>query len=657
MDLTVIIPTRNRNARVLECVHALEHNEADILVIDDASDDPVGFSPAFARVIRHDRRRGRSAAINTGLKAALHDPVLILDDDIYAAPDMVVRLLEEFYNRNKPSVALAPRVVWDPDVPLTLTMRWMETVHKFPSPMLLSKSFIIENGGYDENFTRRLEDTELQLRLQGRGLELIRLESAVGFQNNVIEIRELVEREFLDGMAAISLDAKFPGFIPQLRDMDKLLKNETQASDASNAVDEIVLMEQSGPPEIPAGVPELYVHVCRHYFLHGVFEALKDMGAAKQRRNSSSTLAIYRHASYLEQIGDLDEARRLFRLVLHRPDEQHWDGAEYHLGSIEITLGNPEAAHAHFTECLRLNPAHNKARRALYKPPHYRELEMNVFERIEPAGAQKILFIMFGDLGNVVNAFPVVQAMKNKFGCAIAWLTSPEYAALVEASAADEVDETRSPGTIPWDWIYEQGFTHVFFPEPGANFEEWDRSELDAAEFIATKCGVNIERRRPQIVPDAEAIFEAEEFLREHRTQRNSFIAAWTGDDEGRHWPNSNLTKLAQQTHLPIVVFGKKGDIEIPGTISCQDKPLNVINVLIRSSVFYLGPAYGTSWLAAATDTPMAVFFDPHESGSQTSFRNLLGREKNNISEWSIYTNVRAVLEHIESEMNSGTIA
>jgi hypothetical protein len=107
--------------------------------------------------------------------------------------------------------------------------------------MLLSKSFIIENGGYDENFTRRLEDTELQLRLQGRGLELIRLESAVGFQNNVLEIRELVEREFLDGMAAISLDAKFPGFIPQLRDMDKLLKNETQASDASNAVDEIVL--------------------------------------------------------------------------------------------------------------------------------------------------------------------------------------------------------------------------------------------------------------------------------------------------------------------------------------------------------------------------------------------------------------------------------
>jgi hypothetical protein len=82
-----------------------------------------------------------------------------------------------------------------------------------------------------------------------------------------------------------------------------------------------------------------------------------------------------------------------------------------------------------------------------------------------------------------------------------------------------------------------------------------------------------------------------------------------------------------------------------------------VINVLIRSSVFYLGPAYGTSWLAAATDTPMAVFFDPHESGSQTSFRNLLGREKNNISEWSIYTNVRAVLDHIESEINSGTIA
>src|SRR5262245_8731019 len=163
MGLSIIVPTRDRNHRVTECVHALEHNEAEIIVVDDASEEPVELPGSRARIIRHTRRRGRSACINTGLNAASHDAVLIIDDDIYAAPDLVVRLIDEFSARKNPKLGLTARVTWDPDVPLTLTMRWMETVHKFPSPMLLSKSFILENGGYDENFTRRLEDTELQL--------------------------------------------------------------------------------------------------------------------------------------------------------------------------------------------------------------------------------------------------------------------------------------------------------------------------------------------------------------------------------------------------------------------------------------------------------------------------------------------------------------
>src|SRR3954470_8669350 len=170
MDLTIIIPTRDRNADVVECVLSLDHNDADIIVIDDASEDPIEV-PHSARVIRHDRRRGRSACINTGLRAALHDTVLIIDDDIYAAPDMVVRLMTEFSAHRNPKLGLTARVTWDPDVPLTLTMKWMEGAHKLPSPILLSKDFVLEHGGYDENFTRRLEDTELQLRLKQHGLE------------------------------------------------------------------------------------------------------------------------------------------------------------------------------------------------------------------------------------------------------------------------------------------------------------------------------------------------------------------------------------------------------------------------------------------------------------------------------------------------------
>jgi len=74
--------------------------------------------------------------------------------------------------------------------------------------------------------------------------------------------------------------------------------------------------------------------------------------------------------------------------------------------------------------------------------------------------------------------------------------------------------------------------------------------------------------------------------------------------------------------------------------------------VLIEWSRYYLGPAYGTSWLATTTDTPMAVFFDPREYNSAgCGFRDVLAGEKNEIREWDIYTNLQAVLEHIESTL------
>ncbi len=84
MDLTIVIPTYNRNNNVIECVLALEHKAlriSSLSMMDPAS--RLWFSPAnSARVIRHDRHRGRSAAINTGLKAAVYDIVLIMEDDI-----------------------------------------------------------------------------------------------------------------------------------------------------------------------------------------------------------------------------------------------------------------------------------------------------------------------------------------------------------------------------------------------------------------------------------------------------------------------------------------------------------------------------------------------------------------------------------------------
>ncbi len=652
MQLTIIIPTYNRNNSVVECVAALEHNHAEIIVVDDCSEQPVVLPAKTARVIRPDRHRGRSAAINAGLRAASHEQVLVITDDLFAAPDMVGRLVDEFAARNNPKLCLKARVVWDPDVPLTLTMKWMEEANKFQRPMLLSRNFVLQHGGYDENFIRRLEDTELQLRLKQHGLQMLSVEAAVAFQNNVFKIRDLVEREFMEGVSAVLLHSKFPEALPLVDDMEALARNEGQTADAEAAVDEISLLEQSGATALPAGATELYVNVCRHYFQHGIFEGLRDMGGVKPRRRNSGTLAIYREASHLESIGELDEARRLFKLVLNRPDEGFWDGSEYHLGCIESGMGNAAAAHVHYIECLRLNPGHTKARRALNNPVLYRERDANVFETTELISTPKLLFIVFGNLSHVVHAFPIVAALREKFHAETVWLTSPEYGDLARRSFAEEVREFEPRGIIPWDWVHAQGFTHVFFPEPGVNEDEWYQSGLHAMDFMAAKCGIKLETHQSFLEPSADAMLEAEQFLRDHSLKRGAFITACCESDGGaRHWPNSNLIKLAQQVGMSTVVFAKKGNPLLPGTVSCLDKPLQVIACLIRWSCCYIGGNSGISWIATTTRTPMAVLLDPAgQSPTDIGFRDLLRNEKDDIQEWDIYTSVPAVLEFVESK-------
>ena len=80
-----------------------------------------------------------------------------------------------------------------------------------------------------------------------------------------------------------------------------------------------------------------------------------------------------------------------------------------------------------------------------------------------------IMIVVFGGLKNIVNAFPVVEALRNKFQAETVWLTSPAYAALAGASAADAILEMEPREIIPWDWIHSEGFTHVFFADPEGN--------------------------------------------------------------------------------------------------------------------------------------------------------------------------------------------
>ncbi len=664
LDLTIVVPTYNRNQNVAECVLALDHNDAEIIVVDDGSPQPVRM-PGNVRVIRHERNKGRAAALNTGLKAATNDIVLLIDDDVFAAPGLVRRLFEEYRVAQNPKLAVVGRIVWDPDLPATLTMRWLEEAGPFcdissdqsgpitrlcTSNTILTRTFVLEHGGFDENFTRRgLEDAELGLRLKKHGLQIRLVATALGFHHKSMRILDLVERELEEGRSAVYLHSKFPEAIPQVEDVQALARNESQLGAAETAIRELSLLEDSERKDLAEGISELFLAVYRHSFLLGIQQALREIGSRTNSAPNRNTWAIYEEASHLERCAEFDEARRLFQLVLHRGDKEYLAGAEFHLGCIETELGNPESAHVHLTECLRLNPGHRKARQMLHKESPFEEIQHNVLQRIDAATSTKILFMLFGGMGDVIEAFPVVAALRKKFPSSeIAWMTMPQYFELVQASAADSMCEAGLRGIIPWDRIEAEGYTHVFYPEAGANEDEWRQSGLHIIDFMAQKCGVTLESRRPMLDPGPEALLRAEEFIRKNGLERNGFLTASHVGVSNRYWPQSSLIKVVHETGIPTIVFGSASDPHVPGTISCFGQSLRMVAALIHWSNFYIGPDSGVSWIATTTDTPMGVFLDPQQKRRfNTGFRDVLRGEKDNIEEWDIHTSPDMVISTI----------
>ena len=76
--VSVIVPTHNRAdllPRAIDSVFAQTYDDYEIVIVDDWSSDGTqdaiaGFADPRIRSFRHDRNRGQSAAINTGIAHA-----------------------------------------------------------------------------------------------------------------------------------------------------------------------------------------------------------------------------------------------------------------------------------------------------------------------------------------------------------------------------------------------------------------------------------------------------------------------------------------------------------------------------------------------------------------------------------------------------------
>jgi len=222
MELTVIIPTRERVAILCETLDRLEPQlrevPFEVIVVDDGSTDTTGdvvarraaVSP-FQLVLIQQSGSGPAAARNRALGAARAPVCLFIDDDKWAREGLLARHTN-FHRRNpEREAALLGHIVIAEQPPPTRFMRWLASQHLgfagiqdpqdaggrhfFTGNVSAKTDFIREAGGFDEGFTSAAhEDIDLGMRLQEQGLRLVYDRDAVVEHYHPSDLPMAIER-------------------------------------------------------------------------------------------------------------------------------------------------------------------------------------------------------------------------------------------------------------------------------------------------------------------------------------------------------------------------------------------------------------------------------------------------------------------------------
>jgi mycofactocin glycosyltransferase len=112
LDVTILIPARDRAALLDQCL-AAAGRRYPVIVVDDGSADPALIAEVTSRhgatLVRRDSSGGAAAARNTGLSLVRTDLIAFLDSDCVPPPDWIERLAPHLAD---PLVgAVAPRIV------------------------------------------------------------------------------------------------------------------------------------------------------------------------------------------------------------------------------------------------------------------------------------------------------------------------------------------------------------------------------------------------------------------------------------------------------------------------------------------------------------------------------------------------------------------
>jgi glycosyltransferase involved in cell wall biosynthesis len=240
-DISVLIPTYNRQDVVVECLRhldkqALTPEQMEIIVIDDGSkDDTAATVRAFAKQMRFSvicesqPNSGASVARNRAIALSSGRIVLIINDDTLAVPGMVGAHLRLHEECPEEGVAGLGWLKIAPDVPdsIFVHLHHDTTLDDLPDRSELGWKYFATFGiSAKAAFLRRFdlfdtnlrwyEDTELGLRLSYHGLRVLLVKDALGYHYHPMDEAKFLRIADADGTALGAWYRRNPELLPLL---------------------------------------------------------------------------------------------------------------------------------------------------------------------------------------------------------------------------------------------------------------------------------------------------------------------------------------------------------------------------------------------------------------------------------------------------------
>ncbi len=240
--ISVVIATHNRRASLLRTLQTLFRQDVapdafEIIIVADGSTDGTAAAlrelpaPCSLQVLERPQG-GISAARNQGIRAASGEVVLILDDDLLCAPDLIRRHLEVHENA-------APQVVvgafpispessrtlaaecykqnardWEAHYARDSRLHWPHDAAVEPNTSI-PMSIIEKYGAFDESIPYQREDSEIGMRYWLKGVPFRYLPAAAAQHVVMKKTRDMICRDaVLYGKHDLLLARKLPEYRP-----------------------------------------------------------------------------------------------------------------------------------------------------------------------------------------------------------------------------------------------------------------------------------------------------------------------------------------------------------------------------------------------------------------------------------------------------------